>query len=149
MRLDWYDIEDMVKKIAEWIKNRLCDTVAHYTILAVVRGGLIPGVMLSHIFPTVHFQTITVQRYNHQLNYGETMELAKEVFKKHDVQEPYIVVDDINDEGITLQAIQSQLKGHNYYVTLVERESSTFKTDFAAKIIEHKDWVYFPWGEEG
>ena len=149
MRLDWYDIDDMVKKIAKWIEEKIGDRVSHYTILAVVRGGLIPGVMLSHRFPSIPFQTIVIQRYNHCLGLDETKELAKEVFEKHDVQEPYIVVDDINDIGITLEAIKSQLKGHNYYVTLVERTISMFKTDFAAEIIEHRDWVDFPWGEEG
>lgn len=148
MRLTWDDIDDMIDDIVKWIREKVGDGVYHYTILAVVRGGLIPGVMLSHRFDNVQFQTIPIQRYNHGLNASETKELAKEMFEKHNIQEPYIVVDDINDMGITLEAIRSQLKSHNYYITLVERTTSTFKTSFAAKIVEHKEWVDFPWGDD-
>ena len=149
MDLGWYDVAEMAKKIGDWINEKLGDKVGKYTFLAVVRGGLIPGVILSHRFDGCSFQTIAVQRYNHQLDYEDTVVLAKEVFKNHYMQEPYIVVDDINDEGITLEAIETQLKGKNYYVTLVERTSSMFTCDFAGMRIDHNDWVNFPWGEEG
>ena len=142
MNFGWCDIEEMIREMSKWLDDNIGRDMYKYNFLGIARGGLIPAVVLSHLYKLTNFQMITVQRYDNALGEDAVKAVAKQAFDKLPyINEPYIVVDDINDRGYTLQAIKKQLPDkNNRYLVICERSTSKFKCDFAARKIEHNDW---------
>ena len=92
-------------------------------IYGIPRGGLPIAVHLSHLM-------------------GIQMDL--EGVKEGDLQ--YIVVDDINDTGRTMESCKDT---NCVTVVLFERVDSKVKADFVGEYINHNDWLIFPWEDAG
>lgn len=145
MRLSWEDIEQLVSKICDDMKNRY--TTNH--IIAVGRGGLIPARLISDKLNVKDISIINVSLYkgvaekNNKisiLNYNENIE------KKN-----VLLIDDISDSGETIEAVIDHLKNKRANVirsaTLLMRDTLIRWPSFVGKTIG-KDWVIFPWEKE-
>jgi len=125
-------------------------------IVSINRGGLVPGVYLSHAlniphYP-IHYQTRDFQSARkhdksrwtfsykpHALNYDKNI----------------LLVDDINDTGATISDVMDNWSDSNLgdlpltkrvrNATLVERKSSEYRVDFSPTILDNTKWVVFPW----
>ena len=153
--LHWVDIQDQCNKIVNCIDH---GGISIDAIIGLSRGGLVPATCLAHLLNVrevlVHgyhsYDEDTNTRYtdnNHGVMYQDVVyDLMKGLSGKH-----ILIVDDLCDEGITLQGLVKRLhkkfhKGavHFYTATLYCKEHSVFKPDFVG---EHcgKDWLVFPW----
>lgn len=115
--LSWEDFDAFIKKTIDHLNM----TDKHYSgVFGLPRGGLIPAVVLSH---KLHLPLLQAP--------------AKDC----------IIVDDINDTGVTLQ---HYLLNDDYkIITWVFRESSAKKYHFNGLTINKQaGWVVFPWEDD-
>lgn len=126
------DIRDFVLKIFIQIYQ---DKFSPDIIYGFARGGLIPGIYLSHILG-IPFVAINKDcQFNHnKLDYKNAL-----------------VIDDINDTGSTLSDFAGRynnLFDIVRYATVVNNTSSSFTVDYSGYDYnkhDEPDWIVFPW----
>ncbi len=104
-------------------------------IIGLARGGLVPGVYLSHLLG-IPFKALN----------------KDELFKNSKFEYPNaLIIDDINDTGRTLADFNSKysdLFDMVRYAVIVNNESSSFDVDYygcAYNKLDEPDWWVFPW----
>ena len=110
-------------------------------IVGITRGGLLPAVHLSHALnvpmETLHWRT----RDNPLTEYNGHIEEA--LIDKKTV----VFVDDINDTGRTFTEVKEEYQG-GYYVSLVEKVGSVFRSDASSLQLQDDRWIVFPWEKD-
>jgi len=105
-------------------------------IVAIGRGGFIPGVQLSHHLG-IHFTPLMWQTRDGNIAQHHIAARGRA-----------LIVDDINDSGKTLDDLTSTctwLDGYSVAVQIT-KTSSIFKTvDFYAELGDDDVWYEFPW----
>jgi len=117
------------------------------TIVSVARGGLIPGVYLSHLLGIKNIPIVW------QTRDGSIKESPPLISKDHQI----LIVDDINDSGKTFTQIMKDINKNNQHLnydiikrnvktmSIFTRHSSTFHVDFSPNKLDTDDWIEFPW----
>lgn len=113
----WLEFEDDMGKVVAWAKPRNFKSV-----YGIPRGGLILAVKLSHILDI-------------------PMMLHRE-----DVTPNTLVVDDIIDNGATLERFLRSVDTHCRTASIFFNEKSSVKPDFFVRKKVH--WIIFPWETE-
>jgi len=115
-------------------------------ILGVNRGGLIPGVYLSHRIKRPH-EVLDVRLRDHTAKPDLDV-----LYKSVSQGKKILIIDDINDTGSTFQHIADNciFDSNIRYTAVINNKPSTFKVDYYGyeinKSIEDR-WVVFPWEE--
>jgi hypoxanthine phosphoribosyltransferase len=114
-------------------------------IAAISRGGLIPGVLMSHYMNLplvpIEWSTRDHQQKTHYLNINEDIVNGKNI----------LLVDDINDSGRTFIELLEDWEysegseGRVVTAAVFERSTTQRPCDFYARLIQSNDWVVFPW----
>jgi len=115
-------------------------------VVGISRGGLIPGVIISHLLQL----PLEVVCYSSKDGAGDN--------KNHENQlpvltaSPMLIIDDISDTGKTLMEVRDYYTKHNvsvYTAALYYKVNPTpelFVPDFRWRRIPHDaGWVTFPW----
>ena len=143
LRLSWQDIEEQCKELAREIKNRGVD---FDIIIALARGGWVPGRLLSDYLDNDELYTVRVKFY---VGVGKR---RKEPLILHPTQftirgKKVLLVDDIADTGesllVALRHIRDRGADGIFVATLVKKPHSKFVPDLF--VIETPAWVVFPW----
>ena len=151
--------------ISGWIPDR---------IVALDRGGLTLGVMISHYFK-IPFTSLSVRLRDSDACCESNLDLPQlalgyfhpmdgdDAQKEPPPKQNILIVDDINDTGATIQWIKEDWRKscvpnspewnhvwHNNvrFAALIHNESSTSPIDYASMDInkaEQDVWVVFPW----
>jgi uncharacterized protein len=110
-------------------------------IVAVVRGGLVPGVHLSHALDCA-LATVTWQTRD-----GADKQVSQQVMDAIATNQPVVFVDDINDSGKTFNQLQQCYgRRHNVsYVSLIEKAVTRCPSDVTALTLIDERWIVFPW----
>jgi hypoxanthine phosphoribosyltransferase len=115
-------------------------------IAAVSRGGLLPGVILSHklnlpLYPIVW----STRDHNQQIYYGDIVEDLW-------VGQNVLIIDDINDTGKTFIDLIADWEynkrtesGKIWTASLYKRYTTKHDSFFFGEFIEDDRWVVFPW----
>ena len=114
-------------------------------IIAIARGGCVPGVYLSHLL-SKPLEIITWQTRDGCTKQVPNISNDKQV----------LIVDDINDSGLTFTELLDVWCHHDgetikqYLKTacLITKSISTFTVDFEAEAMDTPDWIVFPWERE-
>jgi uncharacterized protein len=118
-------------------------------IIAIGRGGLVPGTFLSH---ATGLPVLSVD-YSAQVPDFSAELLVKLAARTRD-GERLLIVDDINDSGRTIIALRAAMRdadaieAHVRIATLIDNVRSDARVDYAARTIDRsiqKDWFVFPW----
>mgnify|MGYP001339296295 CR=1 FL=1 len=118
-KVSWRKIENGCRKIAEWARPQKFDYV-----YGVKRGGLIPGVILSHEL------NIPLCTSIHEFHKG------KSSFK-------LICVDDICQKGATFNRLRESIPWGKF-VSIYFSDESNFIPDFYV-YLKKKSYLVFPW----
>jgi len=119
--LSWDWIDNSVQKLGEIILDSVTEIDM---VTGIPRGGLIPGVYLSHYIGKKYIP------YNEAINLPQNL------------RERILVVDDICDSGITLL----EAAGYNFKTSaLAFRYSSPYIPDFYSEKITDDRWLVYPW----
>lgn len=129
---------ELVESIAESLKGTPVDI-----IVPVVRGGLIPGVILSHLLkiPVVPLMWST-------RDFKTSDPINADFNQCIDDNKSIIIIDDINDSGATFSDIKKLVNGRAssiQYVSVYERHNTTTPSDYYGKKIYSDAWVSFEW----
>ena len=141
--IDWAYVDNWVNKLAELIKET---EIEYNYIVALGRGGLIPGAMLSYKLGIKNLQNLGINTRQEDGKYLETV-----VYQRPAISGNVLVVDDINDSGKTFEAVDSLItKEYSVdqltYCSIVRRDSSTFTKDTIQAVdTSIDDWFVFPW----
>lgn len=142
--LEWSDIEHFVQNIRFKLKDFKPDLIA-----GIARGGAIPAVMLSHELG------IPCEIFTWQTRDGgdkcHRYDIIDGVIQEDNLN--VLMIDDINDSGLTFNQILDNWKYHNNNLIdkhvrtacLIERVNSSFNVDFSGVREDSEDWIVFPW----
>jgi len=148
LKLSWDNIDFLTQCLVEQIKSR---NMQFDCIIALGRGGLIPGAALSYKLNIKTLYNIGINTRQENGKYIDTI-----VYQRPDsIKESskILVIDDINDSGRTFTAVNSILN-RNYkvnsdsilYASLIKREGTEFNTNIISGNTLHTTrWLQFPW----
>ena len=127
----WDDINDMVFKLYKELKDENIDKV-----VGVSRGGLIPGVMLSH-WLKAGFEPLEWQTRD-----GEFKDTIKaNSFNKN--LKGTIFVDDVCDSALTIMQIKEIIPKSRWAVL---HQKAEIDLDFVGKrLYNNTQWIVYPW----
>ena len=144
IKLTWDDVDFLTNMVSESISNK---NIKFDTIVALGRGGLIPGAILSYKLDIKNLQNLGINTRQEDGQYVETL-----VYQRPTITGNVLVVDDINDSGKTFEAVNSLIKseypdiGELMYCSLTTRYNTNFNENtISGKIINTSDWLVFPW----
>lgn len=132
-RICWCDYNAMIHDLARKVKKNKRGVPEQ--IVALGRGGFVPGVQLSHLLD------IPLVPMMWQTRDGQVTE--KYITDKHT-----LIVDDINDSGRTLFEVTSHNvwnKSYSVAVLLHKHTSQFTAVDYYAEIADNDVWYVFPW----
>lgn len=137
LKISWDEYLQLVDKVHGSFVLKLWGTKPDY-IFAPIRGGLIPGVILSH-------------KLNVKMYAMEPDELEKTIHPKYRKNRTILFCDDIFDSGQTAKKCVEYLKQKGYTVitcAITLREGCKFQPDIYGHIIEKGKYVIFPYENE-
>ena len=140
--LSWAQVESACLFI---YNNMIRDGYAPNAIIALLRGGVIPGRIFSDFFDILlDFFALDVKMYDGIGIKKEEAEIKAFYGDVHDKK--ILIVDDIWDSGKTMQAVLQKL-GHEEVTTatLFWKETAEQKPNYYAEISKENEWVIFPW----
>lgn len=113
-------------------------------IMGVNRGGVIPGVYLSHRIKRKHIPVdVRLRDHNDIANLDA-------LYRALDKGEKVLIIDDINDTGATFEHIRFNCDRNTNvrYAAVINNKPSPFIVDYHGyeidKSVEDR-WVVFPW----
>ena len=130
----WDTINDLVTTI----HNRVSAWKPTH-IVGITRGGLIPAVMLSHRLD-LPMEVLGVSFRDNKATHHTKFKPIPDA--------KYLVVDDINDSGMTFSVVSQVFKNrHLHFITaaLINKEKSGFDVDFYGEMFYDDNWINFPW----
>ncbi|MBO1929319.1 xanthine phosphoribosyltransferase [Providencia rettgeri] len=130
---------DMLQIHARKLAQRLLPVEQWTGIIAVSRGGLVPGALLARELGIRNVDTVCISSYDH----NNQRELT--VIKRAEGDgEGYIVIDDLVDTGGTAQAIRNMYpKAH--FVTIFAKPAGRPLVDDYVVDIPQDTWIEQPW----
>lgn len=121
------------------------------TILCLARGGMRPGDILSRIFDVpLAIMSTSSYRENEGKTQG-TLDIAHYITTpRGQIAGRVLLVDDLADSGVTLQAVVENLRSH--YPAITELRSavlwtkgvSAFKPDYSVEHLPTSPWIHQP-----
>ncbi len=140
------NIRKYVKNIATQIKKSDWEPEL---IVGLTRGGLVPGVMLSHILD-LPMQSLNWSTRDHVENCSDAA-TAEDAVNGTKI----LIVDDICDSGKTFRTLQKDwdssvaddIAWHDSvrFATIDHKHSSEFPTDFTVNDVQDDNWIVYPW----
>ena len=110
----WEKFEEDCKKIAAWAKKGQVKNV-----YGIPRGGLVAAVKLSHLLD------------------------VPLVLNRDDISRDTLIVDDIIDEGNTIERLLASIGEHSRIASIFYNKAAKHAPHFFVR--EKKSWVVFPW----
>jgi len=149
LKLDWDNIDFLINCIADQIQHR---RIKFDSIIALGRGGLIPGAALSYKLGIVDLQNLGISTREDNGKFIDTLVYQKpeSINKKSKI----LVVDDINDSGRTFTAVKSILTSQYdisnenvYFASLITRNGTEFEEPniISGNTVYSTSWLQFPW----
>lgn len=139
----WSEVTDQTHEI---IRKLAVDNWKPDLIVGVARGGLYPALLLSN-YLNVPMEIVKCQLRDGDASFGSTGKIGR--------KNKILLVDDINDTGMTLHKIRHEWGDkprwgtHARVAVLVNNATSTYtEVDYSAETIDKfvdDQWVVFPW----
>ncbi len=149
--INWSELERIINKFIKIERARPYDS-----ILAIAKGGLIPGVMLAHRLEVKDFHIIDIKRNSSSEPYSKKITPIFQNFNyNHLKNKNILIVDDIAGTGQTLIELKNKFNENgiiNYEVFVVVKFDGDYSPDenlkinFFGKVC--KNWVIFPWEKQ-
>jgi len=142
--ISWVNFDNIATELANKIDSQ---DLKFDKILAIGRGGLILGVVFSHIF-SIPIHIIFVRSYDGKRK--KVLEVNSDIDHIKELNGNILVCDDIVDTGETLQFIIDKFKDskeikHFCSAALFCKEETIVKPDFYIRELPKEIWVRFPW----
>ena len=151
--IHWHDVNFCLSAIKDKLK---ADNFIPDIIVAVGRGGLIPGTLLAYnmdVGIVINYAIKTYSNENTQTDALWVFQSPDESFSDYRYKN-ILVVDDLSDSGNSLVYITKQLtdryKIENVKTaTLCIKDSTKFIPDYYIQKYPSDTWLVFPWEVNG
>jgi len=149
LKLDWDNIDFLINCIADQIQHK---RIKFDSIIALGRGGLIPGAALSYKLGILDLHNLGISTREDDGKYIDT--LVYQNPESINTKSKILVVDDINDSGRTFTSVKSILQSEYdiddnniYFASLIKRNSTEFKDSntISGNTVYTTSWLQFPW----
>jgi uncharacterized protein len=136
IHLTYDDVQSMCKYLEDEIARFKPDV-----IVGIIRGGLLPALHFSHALDR---PLVTIQW---QTRDGSKRTVDPQLVKMIESGRHVVFVDDINDSGLTFTQLHQAYgnTGNVFFVSLVEKVSSSYKSSVSALRIDDTRWLVYPW----
>lgn len=141
--MGWPEAQALASSIADHCKET---GIAFKGILMIMRGGGVPGTLLTQKLNIKNSRTICLESYSDEHKKGN-IRIISQPTDIIDEGEGWLVVDDIADSGATLE-YSRKLYPKAHYVTMVSKPIGKAHTDFSAKDFPQDTWIVFPWEDK-
>jgi hypoxanthine phosphoribosyltransferase len=145
--LSWPDFADAVRLLAEQV---VASGFLPDVVVAVARGGLVPGGAVAYALGTKGVGTMNVEFYT---DIGQTLDDPRVLPPLMDTSElpgsRVLVVDDVADSGRTLELVMRMLADHGAdarAAVLYTKPGSTYRPAYSWRQTDR--WITFPWSAE-
>jgi len=142
LKLSWDIIEKDCQLLA--LKIGPCDV-----IVALGRGGLAPGVILSHILKTPLFNFGITSYREKKSEEPKVSQIPGLKFNSDFRNKRVIIFDDLSDKGSTLTFVKEYFDLNEFinykFATLYIKTSTKFIPNFYVKNFDDNIWLDFPW----
>ena len=132
---------ETVRKSCQLYANEVDEFV---NIIAINRGGLVPGVIMSHMIENSSFSII-----DYRTRDGETKDLRFVMNNMRSLENSKnLIVDDICDSGLTLchvSAMFDEMDIDTESFTICNKLSAIHQPTVSFHIVQDDTWVVFPW----
>jgi hypoxanthine phosphoribosyltransferase len=145
IRLSWEEVESMLWDIFLSLKSSGYNPDV---VIGVARGGLAPARILVDYLQNKYICTFQM---GHWVGESKLSEKPTIVFPLPEVDlsdKKVLVVDDVSDEGGTMEEVANYLAGRVGDIrtsVLVSKADSKFMADYCPKVMKEWRWVLFPW----
>ena len=137
----WYNEEELRRDVSSLCRNIVLDKFDPQVIVGLSRGGLVPGVMMSHWF-NKPFKQAALRDFQEWENY---------LPRKTD--ERVLIVDDICDSGETFEKISEYIHKNNSkcdvrFASLIWNNEVDFEPHYYSQEMAKDSqniWVVFNW----
>jgi hypoxanthine phosphoribosyltransferase len=145
----YYNPDQINSYLLEIVRQMYKDNFHPKCIVGLSRGGLVPGVKLSH-YLDIPFYALNKDESN--------LWLAEDALEGTEM----LIVDDINDTGKTITELKKDWSdshndwtkifnnGNVKFAVLINNEASTTEVNyigFTINKLENPEWCVFPWEE--
>jgi hypoxanthine phosphoribosyltransferase len=143
IKITWLTLEEHCFELAKIIGP--CDV-----IVAIGRGGLVPGVLLSNHLdcPIYNFGIKSYKKDNTQGDITVT-QIPGIRFNSDFRDKRVIIFDDLSDKGETLREAKNYFEDGQFtnfkFATLYIKSSTKFIPNFYVKSFDENLWLDFPW----
>ncbi|MBN1635926.1 MAG: phosphoribosyltransferase [Deltaproteobacteria bacterium] len=145
IRLSWEEVEGLLWKI--FVDLRSSGYIPD-VVISVARGGLAPARILGDYLQQKYICTLQMGHWDKDAQLTESPVLIYPLPEVDLSKQKIVVVDDISDEGMTMEKVAEYLStrvGDIRTAVLVSKTDSHFMADFCPKVIDEWRWVFFPW----
>lgn len=151
---DWNEILEIIKNMSQKIRKDYNPEI----IISVVRGGMIPGVILSHALNIRKVENIKcIETINDEINAIKQEPIVDENINLSEIRgKKVLIVDDILGSGATIRKIKEEVKKWEpeelrTAICVVNEQnweksnSSNHNSEIEYVGKSVKGWVVFPW----
>lgn len=136
----------------EFADSQIRSNTKYDTIVGIGRGGLVPAVIVSHSLG-VPLVPVMWQKRDGNTQYEQVLrEYVKGL--SSDIENRILIVDDINDTGVTMLEVGNSLKNFLQVYekpaivktfTVYQKPSTKHPSDFFMEELDDDEWAIFPW----
>jgi len=142
LSLSWAEVEEYTSDLAE----RIHSTYKPDTLLAVMKGGAVIGVLVADRLSISRVYTVNLRSYE-KVGLRGGVEVYQKPSKESIWAKRVLIVDDIVDSGQSLTTVIRLTREYGAKevrsATLLIKESSEFIPDYYSHRV--RGWVFYPW----
>lgn len=115
-------------------------------IVAIARGGLVPGAIVARELNIRVVESVSVKSYDHQ-NQGEIKVLkavSTDILARSKAGGRILIVDDLVDTGATARIVRDMLPGA-HFATVYAKPKGREMVDTFITEVSQDTWIFFPW----
>ncbi|MDT8271685.1 MAG: phosphoribosyltransferase family protein [Desulfomonilia bacterium] len=147
LRLSWEEVEELLWKIYLDLK---ASNFNPDVVIGVARGGLAPARILVDYLQKKYICTFQMGHWETDTQLTDATTLIFPLPEVDLSNRSVLVVDDISDEGGTMEEVVTYLTprvGQIRTAVLVSKADSRFMADFCPRVMNQWRWVLFPWSK--
>ena len=133
---------DMLQIHTRELAKRLMPSENWKGIIAVSRGGLVPGSLLARELSIRYVDTICISSYDH-----DNQRELKILKKTQNYGRGFIVIDDLVDTGETAKALRAMMP-NAHFATVYAKPAGRPLVDTFVTEVSQDTWIFFPWDME-
>jgi xanthine phosphoribosyltransferase len=115
-------------------------------LVAITRGGLVPGAIVARELNIRVVESVAVKSYDHQSQGGVKVlkSISSDILETARNGGKILIVDDLVDTGATARVVRDMLPGA-HFATVYAKPKGRAMVDTFITEVSQDTWIFFPW----